>query len=158
MQEKTTDLCDRLGAGARVLAPIFVDLGGRETFSGKAVTVKCFEDNSRVKEICSQLGEGRVLVIDGGGSDRCALFGDHIAKAFADQGWAGVLVNGFVRDKGVLKTLPLGIRALGVIPLKSVKRDEGQIGLSLRFAGQLIQPGDMVFADEDGIVVLSEEG
>ncbi|GLO12361.1 hypothetical protein PPUJ20028_09420 [Pseudomonas putida] len=89
-------------------------------------------------------------------TDLCDRVGTR-AKALADQGWAGVLVNGFVRDKGVLKTLPLGIRALGVIPIKSVKRDEGQIGLSIRFAGQLIQPGDMIFVDEDCIVILSEE-
>lgn len=98
-----------------------------------------------------------MLVIDGGGSDRCALFGDHIAKDLADNGWAGVLVNGFVRDKAVLKALPLGVKALGVIPTKSVKRGEGQVGLSLRFAGQVIEPGDMVVADEDGVVILTEQ-
>lgn len=157
MSEKTTDLSDQLGSRAKVLAPIFVDLGGKEAFSGKAVTLKCFEDNSRVKELSTQAGEGRVLVIDGGGSDRCALFGDHIAKDLADNGWAGVLVNGYVRDKAVLKALPLGVKALGVIPTKSVKRGEGQVGLSLRFAGQIIEPGDMVVADEDGVVILTEE-
>lgn len=157
MSEKTTDLSDQLGSRAKVLAPIFVDLGAREAFSGKAVTLKCFEDNSRIKELSTQPGQGRVLVIDGGGSDRCALFGDHIAKDLADNGWAGVLVNGYVRDKAVLKALPLGVKALGVIPTKSVKRGEGQVGLSLRFAGQIIEPGDMVVADEDGVVILTEE-
>lgn len=157
MSEKTTDLCHQLGSRAKVLAPIFVDLGAKEAFSGKAVTLKCFEDNSRIKELSTQAGEGRVLVIDGGGSDRCALFGDHIAKDLADNGWAGVLVNGYVRDKAVLKGLPLGVKALGVIPPKSIKRGEGQVGLRLRFAGQIIEPGDMVVADEDGVVILTEE-
>ncbi len=85
---KTTDLCDELGERARVLAPVFVDLGGKRDFQGRAVTVKCFEDNSRVKELSTQPGQGKVLVIDGGGSERCALFGDHIAEDLARNGWA----------------------------------------------------------------------
>ncbi|APO81969.1 ribonuclease E activity regulator RraA [Pseudomonas asiatica] len=151
---KTTDLCDELGERARVLAPVFVDLGGKRDFQGQAVTVKCFEDNSRVKELSSQPGQGKVLVIDGGGSERCALFGDHIAEDLARNGWAGVLVYGHVRDKAVLQGLPLAIKALGVTPRKSVKRNEGQVGLSVTFAGQTIAASDWLYGDDDGVVVL----
>lgn len=151
---KTTDLCDEYGPRARVLAPLFLDLGGRTDFCGRAVTVKCFEDNSRIKALSAQPGEGKVLVVDGGGSDRCALFGDHIAEDLARNGWAGVLVYGYVRDKAVLKGLPLAIKALGVTPAKSVKRDEGQTGLTVTFAGQSIAPDDQLYGDDDGVLVL----
>ena len=151
---KTTDLCDELGDKAQVLAPQFVDLGGKADFQGQAVTVKCFEDNSRIKELSSQPGQGKVLVVDGGGSDRCALFGDHIAEDLLNNGWAGVVVNGYVRDKAVLRGLPMAIKALGVSPRKSVKRNEGQRGLTLSFGGVSIAEGDWLYADDDGVVVL----
>ncbi|KIY41253.1 ribonuclease activity regulator protein RraA [Pseudomonas sp. 10-1B] len=151
---KTTDLCDEKPQQARVLAPLFMDLGGRADFQGPAVTVKCFEDNSRIKELSGQAGEGRVLVIDGGGSERCALFGDHIAEDLVCNGWAGVLVYGYVRDKAVLRGLPMAIKALGVTPAKSVKRNEGQVGLDVTFAGQTIASGDLLYGDDDGVVVL----
>lgn len=156
MTIKTTDLCDDFAIQVKVLAPLFQDLGGKADFSGRAVTVKCFEDNSRIKELSSQPGEGRVLVIDGGGSDRCALFGDHIAEDLARNGWAGVLVYGYVRDKAVLRSVPMAIKALGVTPVKSVKRNEGQVGLSLTFAGQTIAQGDQLYGDDDGVLVLNE--
>nr|WP_225777710.1 ribonuclease E activity regulator RraA [Pseudomonas sp. Marseille-Q3773] len=152
---KTTDLCDEHGAQARVLAPVFTDLGGKADFQGRAVTVKCFEDNSRIKELSGQAGKGRVLVIDGGGSDRCALFGDHVAQDLVRNGWGGVLVYGYVRDKAVLKGLPMAIKALGVTPVKSVKRNEGQVGLPVTFAGQTIVDGDLLYADDDGVLVLN---
>lgn len=156
MSVKTTDLCDEFGAGAKVLLPLFQDLGGKADFQGRAVTVKCFEDNSRIKELSTTPGQGKVLVIDGGGSNRCALFGDHIAEDLVRHGWAGVLVYGYVRDKAVLRTLPIAIKALGVTPAKSTKRNEGQVGLSVTIAGQLIAAGDQLYADEDGVVVLDD--
>lgn len=156
MSIKTTDLCDEFGANAKVLLPIFQDLGGRADFQGRAVTVKCFEDNSRIKELSTAPGEGKVLVVDGGGSDRCALFGDHIAEDLVRNGWAGVLVYGYVRDKAVLSTLPMAIKALGVTPAKSTKRNEGQVGLSVVIAGQTIADGDQLFADEDGVLLLKD--
>lgn len=151
---KTTDLCDELGDKAQVLAPQFVDLGGKADFQGQAVTVKCFEDNSRIKELSTQPGQGKVLVVDGGGSDRCALFGDHIAEDLLSNGWAGVVVNGYLRDKAVLRGLPMAIKALGVSPRKSVKRNEGQRRLTLSFGGVSIAEGAWLYADDDGVVVL----
>lgn len=155
MARKTTDLCDQYGDAARVLAPLFADFGGRSEMSGTAVTVKCFEDNSRIKELSLQPGDGRVLVVDGGGSNRCALMGDMIALDLVKNGWAGALIFGYVRDKAVLRDLPIAIKALGVSPRKSVKRAEGQVGVSLTFAGQVIAAGDQLFGDDDGVIILN---
>lgn len=155
MTIKTTDLCDEHGDTARVLAPLFTDFGGRSEMSGPALTVKCFEDNSRVKELSLQPGEGRILVIDGGGSDRCALFGDVIALDLVKNGWAGALIYGYVRDKAVLRDLPIAIKALGASPRKSIKRDEGQVGVAVTFAGQTIATGDHLYGDDDGVIILN---
>lgn len=156
MPFKTTDLCDEHGNDARTLAPIFNDYGGRKDFAGEAVTVKCFEDNSRIKELSVEQGHGKILVVDGGASDRCALLGDIIAEDLVKNGWAGVLIYGYVRDRAVLEKLPLAIKALGVSPRKSVKRSEGQIGEALTFAGQSINSGDRLYADDDGVLILNQ--
>ncbi|MGK9048701.1 ribonuclease E activity regulator RraA [Stutzerimonas chloritidismutans] len=155
MTIKTTDLCDEHGDTARVLAPLFTDFGGRTEMSGPALTVKSFEDNSRVKELSLQPGEGRILVIDGGGSDRCALFGDVIALDLVKNGWAGALIYGYVRDKAVLRDLPIAIKALGASPRKSIKRDEGQVGVAVTFAGHTIATGDHLYGDDDGVIILN---
>lgn len=151
---KTSDLYDRYGDEARVLPPILHDFGGRSSFGGRVVTVKCFEDNSRVKEILAQSGAGRVLVVDGGGSLRCALVGDLIAGEAVRNGWEGIVVWGCVRDRAVLRTLDVGIRALGATPRKSVRRNEGQIDVPVDIEGVRCSPGDVLFADEDGILLL----
>lgn len=156
MTTKTTDLCDDFGDKARVFAPIFHDLGGKSEMAGKAVTVKCFEDNSRIKELSGEPGSGRILVVDGGGSDRCALLGDVIALDLVRNGWGGVLIYGYVRDRSVLKELPMAIKALGASPRKSVKRSEGQVGVTLTFAGQTVADGDQLYGDEDGVIILNE--
>lgn len=156
MSFKTTDLCDDYGDKARVLAPIFLDVGGSKAFTGEAVTVKCFEDNSRIKELSAEPGEGKVLVVDGGGSDRCALLGDIIAEDLVKNGWAGVLIYGYVRDRAVLEKLPIAIKALGSSPRKSVKRSEGQVGDPVTFAGQTIANGDRLYGDDDGVLILNE--
>lgn len=156
MAYKTTDLCDDHGGKARVLAPIFQDLGGSRAFAGPALTVKCFEDNSRIKELSAEPGDGRILVVDGGGSDRCALLGDVIAEDLVKNGWGGVLIYGYVRDRAVLETLPIAIKALGVSPRKSVKRSEGQVGDPVTFAGQTIASGDRLYGDDDGVIILNE--
>nr|WP_245944821.1 ribonuclease E activity regulator RraA [Crenobacter cavernae] len=116
-------------------------------------TVKLFEDNSRVREALAQPGEGRVLVVDGGGSMRCALLGDMLGEMAVSNGWAGVVVYGCIRDSVALGKLPLGIRALATHPKKSQKRGEGQSGLTLHFGGVDFVPGHWLYADEDGVVV-----
>lgn len=131
----------------------FRNFGGKTAFGGKAVTVKCFEDNSRVKELLATKGDGRVLVVDGGASMRCALLGDMIAKGAVEQGWAGVVVYGCVRDVDELATLDLGVQALGCIPKKSTRKGVGETGLELHFGGVSICDGDYVYADNNGILV-----
>ncbi|OMQ41019.1 ribonuclease E activity regulator RraA [Pseudomonas putida] len=156
MTVKTSDLCDQYPDSIRVLTPMFQDFGGKNDFQGRAFTLKCFEDNSRIKEISSLPGQGRVLVVDGGGSDRFALFGDVIAEDLLKNGWAGVLIYGYIRDKAALREMPIAIKALGTSPRKTVKRNEGQIGITLEFAGHSIADGDQLFGDDDGVVVLNE--
>jgi regulator of ribonuclease activity A len=132
----------------------FITFGGREAFGGPAQTVKCFEDNSRIKELASTPGEGRVLVVDGGGSLRRALLGDMIAAAAARNGWAGFIIEGAVRDVEILRTLDLGVKALGSVPLKTDRRNLGDAGVAVLVGGVVIKPGDQVFADATGVVVL----
>jgi regulator of ribonuclease activity A len=153
----TCDLFDRFKDDARFLLPGFRDFGAVTRFSGRAVTVKCFEDNSRVKEALATPGDGRVLVVDGAGSLRCALMGDIIAASAVKNGWAGVVIWGCVRDVAELATLNLGIKALASIPRASIRRDQGIVDVPVELPGAIINPGDIVFADEDGIVLLTAE-
>lgn len=152
--DSTCDLYDRFEATARVADPVFRDFGARTKFSGSAVTVKCFEDNSKVKELLATPGAGKVLVVDAGGSLRGSMIGDMIAKSAVDNGWEGVVIHGAVRDSAVLATLDLGIKALAATPRKTVRRGEGQTGLPVSLAGIRVEPGDLVFADADGVLVL----
>ncbi|MGA2992818.1 MAG: ribonuclease E activity regulator RraA [Candidatus Korobacteraceae bacterium] len=156
MTLKTTDLCDQFEQRARVLAPIFHDFGGRAAFDGVAVTVKCFEDNSRIKELSLTPGAGKVLVVDAGGSSRCAVVGDVIAGDFVKNGWAGIVLFGYVRDKAALAALPLGVKALGTNPRRSNKRSEGQANIPVEIGGHVCHPGDHIYADEDGVIILNE--
>jgi len=149
----TPDLSDAHGDGVDVLAPILRTFGGREAFSGPVVTVACFEDNSRVKELSAQPGEGRVLVVDGGGSVRRALVGDMIAEAFAANGWSGVLVNGAVRDVEILRTIDLGVQAIAPVPVKTERRGLGDVDVPVTFGGVTFHPGDVVHADLNGVLV-----
>ena len=156
MDFKVADLCDEFGEKAKVFKPIFFDFGGKTACCGEAATVKCFEDNSRIKELSMQPGLGRVLVIDAGGSDRCALVGDMIAADLCANGWAGVIIYGYIRDKAELAQLPIMIKALGAMPRRSNKRGEGLIGEPVEFANQRILHGDKIYSDEDGIIILNE--
>lgn len=149
----TCDLFDEYGARLRVLPPVLTDFGRTLQFHGPAVTVKCFEDNSRIKELVNTPGNGQVLVVDGGGSTRCALFGDVIAKEAAQNGWAGAVVFGCVRDKAALRTIDFGIKALAAIPSKSTKRNEGQVNVPVVIAGIVCHPGDYIVVDEDGVLI-----
>lgn len=147
------DICDDFLSELQILEPLFTEFGGKEKFSGEIVTIKCFEDNSFVKQTLATDGHGKVLVVDGGGSLRCALLGDMLGAMAAKNGWQGVLVNGCVRDVEILKDIDIGVRALRAYPLKSEKRNEGQLNIALHFAGADFKPGQYLYADENGIVV-----
>jgi len=151
------DICDRYGEELQVLEPLFRDFGGRARFSGQVVTLKCFEDNSVVKETLAGDGRGKVLVVDGGGSLRCALLGDVLAGMARDNGWQGVVIYGCVRDVELLGGIELGIRALNVHPLRSNKQGHGQLDAPLRFAGASLATGQHLYADENGIVVAESD-
>jgi regulator of ribonuclease activity A len=149
----TADLCDRDDPTVQVCDPVFRDFGGRRQFSGPLATVKCFEDNSRVREVLGEAGGGRVLAVDAGGSLRCAVLGDRLAEAAVANGWAGIIVFGCVRDRARLAALDLGVKALAATPRRGVRRGEGQAGLPVRFAGVSFEPGAHVYCDLDGILV-----
>ncbi|GKW48108.1 ribonuclease E activity regulator RraA [Halomonas sp. NCCP-2165] len=152
----TPDICDA-HPEVRVLDPLFVNFGGREAFHGPIRTVKCFEDNSLVKQAVAEPGEGAVLVVDAGGSSRCAMLGDMLAEQAADNGWAGVVMYGCVRDVDVLAETELGIQALGAHPRKSEKRGEGSRDIPVTFAGVTLAPGQWLYADNNGILVAEAE-
>ncbi|MCG5494848.1 MULTISPECIES: ribonuclease E activity regulator RraA [Ectothiorhodospira] len=150
----TADLCDEHEDGdIQVCEPIFRDFGGEKAFSGEIVTLKCFEDNSKVREMLGTDGRGKVLVVDAGGSMRCAMLGDQLAILAVKNGWAGVVMYGCIRDSRACGALSLGVKAMATHPLKSRKMGVGQENIPVRFAGVEFRPGDLLFADEDGIVV-----
>ncbi|TWG91961.1 regulator of ribonuclease activity A [Luteimonas sp. J16] len=149
----TCDLCDRFEDRVRVLGLPLRDYGGRIEFAGRVSTVKALEDNSLVREAVAEPGEGRVLVIDGGGSLRRAMLGDMLAEKAVANGWSGVLVHGAIRDSAALARLDLGVKALGACPLKTDKRGQGLRDVPVRFGGVEIRPGDWLAADEDGVIL-----
>jgi len=151
----TPDLAD---ANAKVVALLlpWQDFGARSVFCGRAVTVKCFEDNSLVKELVQQPGLGRVIVVDGGESRRRALLGDQLAAKAADQGWAGLVIAGVVRDVEILESTGLGVKALGCCPQKTDKRGEGQLDIPVHIGGAMVSPGDYIYADRNGVLVSAE--
>lgn len=151
-QTSTADLCDA-HPEVEVLEPGFVGFGGIDRFSGEAATVKVFEDNVRVRELLAEAGRGRVLVVDGGGSIRCAMLGEELARMAADNGWSGIVVYGCVRDVDALGRIALGIRAIGTHPRRSDAHGEGEIGATLRIGGVPVRSGDWIYADNDGIVI-----
>jgi regulator of ribonuclease activity A len=153
MTFKTADLCDEFSADLQLAAPVFRHFGGRGRFAGPASTVKCFEDNSRVKEAVGEPGNGRVLVVDAGGSMRCAVLGDLLAKQAADNGWAGVVVYGCIRDAADMRSFNLGVIALAAMPLRSEKKGEGQRDVPVQVPGARVRPGNWIYVDEDGMVV-----
>lgn len=154
----TCDLCDAhkndTDGAFRVLPPVFHDYGKKPKFSGPVSTVKCFEDNSLVKAAVDSPGLGRVLVVDGGGSLRRALVGGNLGAVAAKNGWAGVVVDGCVRDVAELALCDVGIRALALMPLPTEKRNEGQRDLPVQVQGVWVRPGDWLYADADGMVVM----
>lgn len=153
----TADLCDAHSDRLQIAEPIFRDFGARIAFEGRITTVRAPEDNSLVRKVLEENGNGRVLVVDGAGSMRCALLGDQLAQLAVKNRWAGVVVNGCIRDSAVIAGLQLGVKALGTHPLKTAKRSEGEKDAVVRFAGVTFTPGHHVYADADGIVVATEK-
>jgi regulator of ribonuclease activity A len=153
MQFATTDLCDAHGDLVHVVHPGYLDLGGVSTFAGPIATLRVHEDNARVRARLETPGGGRVLVVDGGASMRCALVGGNLATLAADHGWAGIVVNGCVRDRRELRAASVGIRALATHPRKSGKTGAGEEEIAVTFGGVTFTPGHWLYADEDGIIV-----
>ncbi|MEC5208054.1 regulator of ribonuclease activity A [Vogesella perlucida] len=149
----TTDLYDANEGKVAVLQPMLKSYGGKARFAGQIVTLKLYEDNTLVREVLGEAGAGKVLVVDGGGSLRCALLGDQIAELAVKNQWEGVVIYGCIRDSVAIAALPLGVRALDTNPKKSVKRNEGTRDLVLNFGGVDFTPGHWLYADEDGVLV-----
>jgi regulator of ribonuclease activity A len=154
----TCDLCDEhkgdYSGALRVLPPVFRDFGARRQFAGPVVTVQCLDDNSLVKAAVESPGEGRVLVVDGGASLRRALLGGNLGVAAARNGWAGVLIDGCVRDVVELAVCDTGIRALGSLPLPTERRQQGLRDVVVRIQGVTVRPGEWLYADEDGTLIV----
>ncbi|MCV7029411.1 ribonuclease E activity regulator RraA [Mycobacterium sherrisii] len=150
----TADLVDDIGAGVRSCDIQFRQFGGRTEFAGPISTVRCFQDNALLKSVLSQPNEGGVLVVDGGGSLHTALVGDRIAELARSNGWAGLIVNGAVRDAAALRGLKIGIKALGTNPRKSTKTGAGERDIEISLGGVTFVPGQIAYSDDDGIVVV----
>ena len=152
----TADLYDEYEDKLQIATPMFNDYGGNLKFCGPASTVRVFEDNSLVRAALEEPGEGRVLVIDGGASLKCALLGDMLAELGKENDWVGIIVYGCIRDSAVIANIAIGIKALNTNPRKSVKNGTGERDVSVSFADVIISPGDYIYADEDGIVISGE--
>ena len=150
---KTTDICDEFPDHVEVAEPLLRQFGGRRHFSGPVTTIKVHEDNLLVRRAVEQPGEGRVLVVDGGGSTRRALLGDILAGLAADNGWAGIVVNGCIRDSVDIAEIDVGVMALATVPRKSHKHGVGEIDVSVSFAGLTFRANRYVYADEDGLLL-----
>jgi regulator of ribonuclease activity A len=153
----TPDLCDEFGAEVQVADPVFRDFGGVRRFAGLVETVRVQDDNALVREILTGVGQGRVLVIDGGASLRCALLGGRLAALAQTNGWSGVIVNGCIRDCSEIAATAIGVKALQTSPRGSGKRGAGERNVPLHFAGVSLRPGAYLYADEDGLIVAERD-
>ncbi|MFT6210024.1 MAG: regulator of ribonuclease activity A [Bacteroidia bacterium] len=153
MQYATADLCDKHIDKLQVAEPMFTDFGTIGCFEGEIHTLKVFEDNTFVRAALEKDGTGKVLVVDGGGSLRCALVGDNVAALAIQNNWRGLVVFGCIRDSKQIGEMEIGLKALDTNPTKSIKRNEGQESIDIRFAGVDFKSGAYLYSDEDGIVV-----
>jgi len=153
MHYLTPDLCDAYPEHVQVLEPMFSNFGGRDSFGGEIVTVKCHEDNSLVRAQVDIDGKGKVLVVDGGGSLRCALLGDMLAQKAVHNGWEGILIYGCIRDVDVIAQLDIGVQALATHPMKTDKRGIGDHNIPVTFAGATLRPGSYLYADNNGVII-----
>ncbi|MCG6232761.1 putative 4-hydroxy-4-methyl-2-oxoglutarate aldolase [Vibrio furnissii] len=153
MRDITPDICDQYESQVTLLELPLQNFGMRSAFWGQIVTVRCYHDNSKVKELLSQNGKGKVLVVDGHGSCQKALMGDQIAISAIENEWEGVIINGAVRDVVAMSQMDLGIKALGACPFKTEKRGAGDVNVTLTIHNQMIQPGDYLYADWNGVLL-----
>ncbi len=156
MKYLTPELCDKYPDLVRVVEPIFKNYGGKSSFGGQIVTIKCHEDNSVVKETAGTAGNGKIIVVDGGGSLRRALLGDLIAENAVQNGWEGFIIYGCIRDVDAISTMNLGVKALNTNPLKTEKKGIGDLNIPVSFGGVTFKPGEYVYADSNGIIVSSK--
>ena len=157
MELLTTDLCDAHEGKVRVVEPMFVSYGAKPSFHGRIATLKLFEDNSLVRKAVESPGAGRVLVIDGGGSLRRALVGDQLAALAVKNAWAGIVVYGCIRDSRAIGEMDIGVLALDTHPMKTVKKNVGEVDIAVSFGGVSFVPGEWLYADEDGVIISSTE-
>ena len=156
MQFTTPDLSDAY-PDTQALAPILKNLGGKKTFWGKIETLECPDDNSFVKELLNTQGKGKVLVVDANGISTVALLGDMIAEAGVENNWSGIVINGYVRDIDILGKLDIGVQALGTMPVRSEKKNQGQLGIDITFGGITFSRGNYIYADNNGLLLSKEE-
>lgn len=153
---KTCDISDLLHPKVQYLDPIYKSFGAKNNFNGMIRTVKCFEDNSFVKEKVNSNGKGCVLVVDATNSKR-SMLGDLLAAKAVKNGWQGLVINGFIRDSAAMNNMNIGIKALGTFPLKTIKKGIGEADIELNFSGIKFIPGNYLYADEDGVIVIEEK-
>ena len=156
MSFSTPDLSDE-NPEVKALSPILKNLGGKKVFWGKIETLQCPNDNSYVKELLNSEGEGKVLVVDADGISSVALLGDMIAEAGVRNNWSGIVINGYVRDIDILSKLNIGVQALGTVPVRSEKKNQGQVGIDVSFGGLTFCSGDYVYADNNGLLLSKKE-
>lgn len=153
MEFTTADLYDQHEHEVQVAEPVFRDYGGQRCFAGMIATVRTREDNSQVRAALEEAGRGRVLVVDGGASMRCALVGDRLVRLALQNGWSGIVISGCIRDSAAIAGLNIGVKALGTNPRRSAKLGAGEREIPVTFAGVTFTPGEYLYADEDGILL-----
>jgi len=153
MLDLLPDLFDQYPDDLQLAKPLFNDYGGKTIFSGEIVTVSCFNDNSKVKELVSTDGKNKVMVVDGKGSTQQALLGDMLAESAVKNGWQGIVIFGCIRDAGTIATLPLGVKAIGCCPIKTEKLGAGDVNQDIYFAGLHFTPGHYIYADANGLAI-----
>lgn len=157
MSFKTPDLCDGYEGSVWVAEPLFRDFGGATSFHGPVATVRVFEDNVLVRKALETDGQRRVLVVDGGGSTRCALLGDRLARFAFENDWAGIVINGCIRDSEEISKIAVGVKALHAVPKRSAKEGVGERDVPVSFAGVTFAPGNHLYADADGVIVADRD-
>ncbi len=156
MQDLLPEICDLYASQVKVLELRLSNFGAKQTFYGQIVTLKAFEDNSKVREQVALDGRGKVLVVDSGGSMRHAMLGDMLAEKAAQNGWSGIVINGCIRDVNAMQGIALGVKALGAHPLKTDKRGLGDINVPICFGGVTFTPGEYLYADNNGVLVTEQ--